>query len=279
MKYSFLVFVFLIAFGSAKANSTLVPKYFPSFWNDNDETLWENNCYNYSTNRVTNSFAQPGEASGKMYEEINCEAVIEAASNDLGLIKSEYFPYSSKDDDTLIALVVSPDYDYHWYRRGEDGLWTHKMGGTPATNLDSSGNIIKDVTTADRGSYVDFCGYFRVKNYPENDHEQDGGYVRIGNMSKLPGDKSKSTIEIQMYSGRRNPRMTLEEALSNPVLRKQLILASENVLEGTYPVVDEVPTFRELDGKTIILHDREGILFDEGTTVKIRSGVSKIISN
>jgi hypothetical protein len=36
------------------------------------------------------------------------------------------------------------------------------MGGSPATNLDNSGNIITDPRTADRGSYTVFCGCFCV---------------------------------------------------------------------------------------------------------------------
>ena len=38
----------------------------------------------------------------------------------------------------------------------------HKMGWSPATDRDNSGNRIIDPATADRGSYVDFCGYFIV---------------------------------------------------------------------------------------------------------------------
>ena len=38
-------------------------------------------------------------------------------------------------------------------------MWTHKPGGTPATNLDNSGNPISNPETADRGGYTDFCGY------------------------------------------------------------------------------------------------------------------------
>lgn len=71
-----------------------------------------------------------------------------------------------------VALVIKPNngdlqdyhdyWDYHWYRKDRDGRWSHKMAWTPATNLDNSGNIIKDPRTADRGSYTIFCGCFCV---------------------------------------------------------------------------------------------------------------------
>ena len=43
--------------------------------------------------------------------------------------------------------------------QGRDGRWTHKPGGTEATDLDNSGNPISDPRTADRGGYTDFCGF------------------------------------------------------------------------------------------------------------------------
>ena len=50
----------------------------------------------------------------------------------------------------MLALVIWPDVDYHWYRKGPDGMWTHKPGGTQATNLDNSGDLISNPETADR---------------------------------------------------------------------------------------------------------------------------------
>jgi hypothetical protein len=62
----------------------------------------------------------------------------------------------------IIALVIDPGTDYHWYRKDKNGKWTHKPGGTAATNLDNSGNPITDPETANRGGYTDFCGYFCI---------------------------------------------------------------------------------------------------------------------
>ena len=40
------------------------PKYNPGRWNDIDVIRRLNNCYNYADQKITNSFAQPGYASG-----------------------------------------------------------------------------------------------------------------------------------------------------------------------------------------------------------------------
>jgi len=62
----------------------------------------------------------------------------------------------------LVALVISPGHDYHWYRKGRAGYWTHKVGNSPATDVDNSGHLIPDPRTADRGSYNIFCTFMVV---------------------------------------------------------------------------------------------------------------------
>jgi hypothetical protein len=144
-----------------------VPSYTPSYWNDSGTIQYGNNCYNYSNNVRTDTFAQPGRRAGPPsypYGAIDCANVGPAAVAD-GL---EALPASGKCDKwwvfwkrhTKLALVIAPGWDYHWYRLGPDGMWTHKPGGTPATNLDNSGNPISNPETADRGSYTVFCGYY-----------------------------------------------------------------------------------------------------------------------
>lgn len=74
---------------------------------------------------------------------------------------------------TKVALVVRRNLedvsgDYHWFRRDNDGMWSHKPGGTAATNLDDCGNVIADpaklFTSAEDEckptSYDTFCGYY-----------------------------------------------------------------------------------------------------------------------
>jgi hypothetical protein len=139
------------------------PSYTPSFWNDHGQIQYNNNCYNYSNNKRTDTFAQPGRRAGAMYSSLTCPAVVAAATAD-GV---EPWPVSGScsgdwlfSHHTKLALVVAPGWDYHWYRLDSNGMWTHKPGGTQSTNLDNSGQVIQNPETADRGPYTDFCGYF-----------------------------------------------------------------------------------------------------------------------
>lgn len=208
-----------------------VPKADLKFWNQ-QSNVYRNNCYNYSTNRRTNSFAQPGEASDKKYREITCDSVAEAAAEDIGLYPVEFFEFAEKQDLTLIALVVASQMDYHWYRRDANNMWTHKPGGTPATLLDNSGYLIRDPEKADRGRYDEFCGYFAIENYPTTEDEQNAGYVRIGNMTDLPdieNDRTTKTAKVESYveflvfSGRPNPTLPLKDFLKDGQLEKELL--------------------------------------------------------
>lgn len=138
------------------------PLYEPAWWNDGGQKQHNNNCYNYATNYRTDTFAQPGRASGQMYPHpISCAGVLPAAVRD-DLIDTPKGGNSCPDEGHRVALVVGPGWDYHWYRRGRNGRWTHKPGGTPVTNLDNSGNVITDPRTADRGNYTDFCTFMTV---------------------------------------------------------------------------------------------------------------------
>ncbi|WP_242112667.1 LamG domain-containing protein [Luteimonas aquatica] len=149
-----------------------LPSYDPSYWNGSARRPY-NNCYNYANNRATNTFAQPGRAAGQTYTALSCSAVHAAAVRD-GLepiAPSQIGAASYKD---VVALVVAPGDDYHWYRRDQNGMWTHKPGGTNATNLDNAGSAISNPETANRGPYSDFCGYFRVwsDSFQGAGHEQ-----------------------------------------------------------------------------------------------------------
>lgn len=140
-----------------------LPSFTPSVWNDGGTYQYNNNCYNYATNRRTNTFAQPGRAAGAQASTMSCSAVKAAAIADgLQPVSAPDGSWMDINFKGVAALVVAPGYDYHWYRRDENGQWTHKPGQTPATNRDNSGNIITDPETANRGIYTDFCGYFRL---------------------------------------------------------------------------------------------------------------------
>jgi hypothetical protein len=53
----------------------------PGFWN-RPEVIRRNNCYNYASNRRTDTFAQPGKGAGQMYTALTCAEVTRAALAD-----------------------------------------------------------------------------------------------------------------------------------------------------------------------------------------------------
>ena len=155
-----ICFVMAIVLGSA--GCCRISPYSPAFWNDGSTVQYGNNCYNYGNNKRTDTFAQPGRRSGDYPNPMACADVTAAAISDgiIALPASGICP----DTEEKIALVVDPGTDYHWYRLDDNGMWSHKPGGTQATNLDNSGNPISNPETADRCGgwlcYTDFCGYF-----------------------------------------------------------------------------------------------------------------------
>lgn len=137
------------------------PLYEPAWWNDGGQKQLNNNCYNYSTNYRTDTFAQPGLAAGAEYTALTCASVRPAAIAD-DLIATPGANNRCPKEGHLVALVIAPGWDFHWYRKGGNGYWTHKPGSTPATNVDNSGHLIPDPRTADRGPYTNFCTFMVV---------------------------------------------------------------------------------------------------------------------
>jgi len=145
------------------------PVYEPQWWNVPTIQPF-NNCYNYATNLRTNTFAQPGQAAGAKYPSpIDCTGVKNGAIADK-LENYDLDDMKCPKEGHLVALVVAPGWDYHWYRKGRDGYWTHKPGRTPVTNVDDNQALITDPRTANRGMYTEFCGFMIVKH----------GHIMIG---------------------------------------------------------------------------------------------------
>jgi hypothetical protein len=96
-----------------------------------------------------------------MYTALSCPAVTKAALADGCHRRFDCFP-DQEAPRRLVALVVAPGFDYHWYRihTKAEGFWGHKPGGTAARNVDNSGRVIWNPETCDRGPYTEFCGYF-----------------------------------------------------------------------------------------------------------------------
>ena len=141
-----------------------IPPYDPGKWNNNSTVRLNNNCYNYANDTITNTFAQPGRGTGKEgpYPPV-CSGTSSAAIRDgLAAIAS---PDISPASGHICALVVSTTpgfFDYHWYRRDSNGMWSHKPGQTAARNTDNAGRTISDPRSCDRGPYNNFCGFFNT---------------------------------------------------------------------------------------------------------------------
>ena len=137
-------------------------------WNTNSFITSHNNCYNYSTNYRSDTFGQPGQASGQKWSDLSaCNVGAGQISAKMGAVADGLVDVPTHDNKCispghLVALVIDPFSDYHWYRKGRNGKWSHKPGGTPATILDNSGNPITDPRTASRGGYTDFCTFMQV---------------------------------------------------------------------------------------------------------------------
>lgn len=64
---------------AAAAYTIELAPYNPGFWNNNPTILRNNNCYNYASNKRTDTFAQPGRGCGRMYTAITCPEMTRAA--------------------------------------------------------------------------------------------------------------------------------------------------------------------------------------------------------
>lgn len=135
-----------------------ISRFNPTFWN-RPEVQPHNNCYNYGRNWRTDTFAQPGRAHGAQTSTMACSTVQTAAMTDGVRKRCDCLP-SSEYPRRLMALVIDPGWDYHWYRHQQGGFWGHKPGGTAARNVDNNNVVITNPETCARGGYTDFCGYF-----------------------------------------------------------------------------------------------------------------------
>src|SRR5437764_4746921 len=120
-----------------------IPAYDPQDWIDNDGIQFNNNCYNYACAIRTDTFAQPGRATGNEYTlPIDCPGVDAGARPD-GLRAVDCDRGCGwRDCCHQVAPVVAPgeDFkDFHWYRLGPDGRRSQQPGAGKGTNPDNSG--------------------------------------------------------------------------------------------------------------------------------------------
>ena len=129
-------------------------------WNDPTHIRC-NNCYAYAANRRTDTFAQPGRASGREPASFTFEEIMEAAVND-GAVDAANGANATEAPRYLVALFIWPGHDYHWYRLHSDGSWGHKPGTKPVRTVDNVGTSILDPRVCSRADYSDFCGFLII---------------------------------------------------------------------------------------------------------------------
>jgi hypothetical protein len=181
------------------------PPYAPSYWNDGSTIQNNNLCYNYSTNTRTDTGAIPGWYYGattgnwaawgnyqgaafgpggwnSSRESICASNLVSSCIND-GM-ELTTVSATSPTGKTKIALVMKPitpaiyaavSWDYHFYRKDSNGMWSHKNGISAARNYDDSGNAISNPETCNRSSYTVFLNYFFVAS----DKVQGAGHATI----------------------------------------------------------------------------------------------------
>ncbi|KZN49486.1 hypothetical protein [Pseudoalteromonas luteoviolacea] len=293
-------------FGEYPKVEHFVPAYNAGYWNTGNAHQWYNNCYNYAANRTspTNAKSQPGYASGHRGFDSNrrsCAGVMEGARRD-GFTPVPRSQWASKKADTsgtktLMALVLAPNRDYHWYRRDGNGKWSHKPGSTAVTNLDNSGRIITDPERADRGIYTTFCGYYegqssillhRLQIYITQNRGRTyvtGQFRSRSNDSLNPSlantvEQPQSTVTLLKYSGRENPSVPISQlddylkyrlsevaALQDTsIIRKEVAQPGEPLLPG------------KLGYSGILIDDVEGVYFNAGDKVLISEDEIKVLS-
>ena len=96
-----------------------------AWWNDGGARQFNNNCYNYATNYRTDTFAQPGKAAGQQYTSLSGCAVAAGQRSALdgaiadALINTPLANNKCPQKGHLVALVIAPGFDFHWYRKGK----------------------------------------------------------------------------------------------------------------------------------------------------------------
>lgn len=83
-------------------------------------------------------------------------------------------PYKAcKKGYSKVQVAIAPGRDFHFYRQEADGMWTHKRGLTPTSNVDACNKKIIDPMKSCRNfgddlNYTKMCGTFCRKVADKN---------------------------------------------------------------------------------------------------------------
>lgn len=125
----------------------------------------DNNCYDYSVDISSNTFAQPGRASGRCQPDsrpcVNntCDDVRAAAESDGLKWYGMDLPTSLPVAGHYVSLHIWPGTNFHWLRMDANKYWSHKPGASPVRNVDNKNRLIMNPGEADISPWSEHCGY------------------------------------------------------------------------------------------------------------------------
>lgn len=163
----------------------------PNNWNINPYIRQSHNCYEYALNKLTINNAinckkslkkgkscnylkhQPGLYGGIPdidNRQYTCKKLEKRMLKDnKELYKATNSTTKCKAGYYKIALAIRPYKRYHFYRKHDNGTWSHKEGQTPATNRDANNKVIYNLKKANRKYkdryYSKICGEYCLPKY------------------------------------------------------------------------------------------------------------------
>ena len=92
------------------------PTYDPSTDDEGmfESHVYENNCYNYGNDVVTDTFAQPGRGTGHKWQQNTCENMRAAAESDGLTWAGTTLPSGQPAKGHYVALFIWPSTNFHW---------------------------------------------------------------------------------------------------------------------------------------------------------------------
>ncbi|MBI1301857.1 MAG: hypothetical protein GC137_09410 [Alphaproteobacteria bacterium] len=125
----------------------------------------DTNCYTYALDIPAHGWGQPGQlrihpadrTESYSFTQDTLPSLLESD----GLIKVDISDLPACSE-MLIAAIVYGSEDFHFYRRDQNGFWSHKWGNGRVKRLDSSGHLIRSPEKCVERGVNSFVGYFVV---------------------------------------------------------------------------------------------------------------------
>jgi hypothetical protein len=207
------------------------PEYNPARYNKYKGIKESHNCFAYAFNYLKMptkkqctknscpvSFPQPGLASGypkwSKVKGKKCADLWGRLYGDVPGIKRTTFTAKCPKGTYKISPVADEDQDYHFYRKDNNGYWSHKPGATSVTHLDATKRPIYNPELASRYypdsglNYDRFCGYACVPATQAHKFKRGGHFSkkRAKTIKFNGGHFSKKRAKTIKFNGGRRLR-------------------------------------------------------------------------